>query len=192
MEITLSIQSIHDLKKLEKYMFFYRSILGRFIHFKSQDSYLPIDCIVKALNIKNRRKRITYIYDTLCKQIDTYYQDKNLCDFQHDRCFVQRREMKYKNGCCRLCKYFKKDGCSTSNFTCKMFYCVSAQKKMRPLEFSDLPLLKCFSIRQRFLLRHDFFSSREDIISDLWWESIFINLFRIYPRFISNIILKRR
>src|SRR5699024_11936536 len=59
-------------------------------------------------------------------------------------------------------------------------------------DHTDLPLLKCFSIRQRFLLRYEYFSSREDIITDLWIESLFVNLFRVYPRFISNIILQRR
>lgn len=73
-----------------------------------------------------------------------------------------------------------------------MFYCFSVKEKNKTLSFADLPLLKCFSLRQRFLLRYEFFSSREEILMDLWIESLFINLFRVYPRFISNIILRRR
>lgn len=192
MEITISIRSIQDLKKLERRLFIYRSFFCRFIHFSNKNSLIPIDTIISSLNIKKRKQRITYIYDALCRQVDTYYQDKNICRFEHDRCIVQRRKMKYKNGCCRMCKYSSPTGCTTSNFTCKMFYCVGAARGYTTLQEKDLPLLKCLSIRQRFLLRHDFFSSREDVINDLWWESVFINLFRIYPRFISNIILKKR
>lgn len=192
MEITISIQSIQDLKKLERRLFIYRSFFCRFIHFSNKNSLIPIDTIISSLNIKKRKQRVTYIYDTLCKQVDTYYQDKNICRFENDRCIVQRRKMKYKNGCCRMCKYSSPTGCTTSNFTCKMFYCAGAARGYTTLQEKDLPLLKCLSIRQRFLLRHDFFSSREDVINDLWWESVFINLFRIYPRFISNIILKKR
>lgn len=192
MEISISIQSVKDLKKFEHRLFFYRSFCCRFVHFSCKNCVIPIDSIVFALNIKNRKKRITYIYDTLCHQIDLFYQDKNLCDFQHGRCLVQRQNMKYKNGCCRLCKFATPNGCSTNNFTCKMYYCYSVREKNKTLVQNDLPLLRCLSIRQRFLLRHDFFSSRENVISDLWWESVFINLFRIYPRFLSNIILKRR
>lgn len=192
MEISISIQSINDIKKLERRLFFYRSFFCYFTHFSSKNCVIPIDSIVHALNIKNRKKRITYIYDTLCEQVDQFYQGKNLCDFQHTQCLVQRRNKRYRNGCCRLCKFVTSEGCSTHNFTCKMYYCYSAREKNRTLGPEDLPLLRCLSIRQRFLLRHDFFSSREDVILDLWWESIFINLFRIYYRFISNIILKKR
>ena len=52
-----------------------------------------------------------------------HYGHENLCDFKHDYCVVQRKKMKYKNGCCRLCKHAGPNGCTTSNFTCKMFYC---------------------------------------------------------------------
>ena len=191
MQIVISIQSMRDLKKLERRLFFYRSFLCRFISFSNQGSCLPIDSIVKALNIKNKKQRIVYIYDTLCKQVDSFYSKKNLCDFQQEQCVVQRRKGKYKNGCCRLCKYSSPRGCITSNFTCKMFYCFSVKEKNRTLSPKDLPLLKCFGFRQRFLLRYEFFSSREDILTDLWIESILINFFRIYPRFFSNIFLRK-
>lgn len=194
MEITISIRSFHDLKRFQRKLFFYRSLFCFFVHFTDNHSLIPIHSIIEALNIKNRKKRITYVYDFVCKQVDHYYQDKNLCDFSDGCCVVQRRSKKYHNGCCRLCKYCGPHGCTTSNFTCKLFYCYTAKSKNpeKVLSFDDFILLKCLSVRQRFLLRHDFFSSREQVIQDLWWESVFINLFRIYPRFISNIILKRR
>ena len=191
-KISISIQSIRELNKFKRRLFIYRSFLCYFIHFSNQGSFIPVDTIISSLNIKNKRQRIVYIYDHLCRQIDTYYQDKNICRFENNRCIIQQKNMKYTNGCCRRCKYSEANGCVTSNFACKMFYCVGASEAYNVLCEKDLPLLKCLSIRQRFLLRHDFFSSREDVINDLWWESVFINLLRIYPRFISNIILKKR
>lgn len=192
MKKDISITTFKDLKHFERMLPLYRSFLYRGVVFSCSSSVLPIQHFIEALNIKNKKKRITYLYDTLCKQVDLFYSKKNLCDFKHDRCIVQRKKMKYKNGCCRLCKYASPNGCTTSNFTCKMFYCFSVKEKNRTLSSDDLPLLKCFSLRQRFLLRYEFFSSREDILTDLWIESLFINLFRVYPRFISNIILRRR
>ena len=191
MKINISITNLDELKHFEKMLPFYRSFLCHGIYFTYSHSVLPISHFIEALNIKNKKQRIIYLYDTLCQQIDTFYADKSLCDFQHDRCISQRKKMKYKNGCCRLCKYASPKGCTTSNFTCKMFYCFTVKEKNRTLSPTDLPLLKCFSIRQRFLLRYEYFSSREDIITDLWIESLFVNLFRVYPRFISNIILQR-
>lgn len=191
MEVLINIKSINDLKRFQKRLFIYRSFLCRFIQFKSS-SLLPINSFIIALNIKNRKKRIIYIYDHLCNSLDTYYQDKNFCKFKNGKCIIQQRKKKYVNGCCRRCKYVTDKGCATSNFACKMFYCESSHKNEKLLTDKELPLLKCLSIRQRFILRHDYFSSREDVINDLWWESVIINLFRIYPRFISNIILKRR
>ena len=192
MEIVISIQSIKDLEKFENKLFFYRSFLCRFVHFSNYKSFILIDFVLDALNIKSRKARIEYIYDTLCCQIDSYYRDKNLCQFHKNQCLVQRKNKKYENGCCRLCKYASRQGCTTSNFTCKMFYCESAKLGNSTLKNDNLILLKCLGIRQRILLQHDFFSSREEVIQDLWWESLFINLFRIFPRFISNIVLKKR
>ena len=192
MQITISITNLDELKHFERMIPFYRSFLCHNVHFSCSNSYLPIYHFIEALNIKNKKQRIIYLYDTLCQQIDMFYVDKNPCDFKHDRCISQRKKIKHKNGCCRLCKYAGPKGCTTSNFTCKIFYCYTVKEKNRTLGPKDLPLLKCFSLRQRFLLRYEYFSSREDVITDLWIESLFINLFRIYPRFISNILLQRR
>lgn len=188
----ISIQSASDLRKFQRRLFFYRSFFCYFVVFHDDHSCLPITKIITALNLKNKKKRITYIYDTLCEDIDHYYCKKNLCDFKNNQCLIQRRNRRFDNGCCRRCQYVSSSGCTTSNFACKMFYCHSAIEKTTPLTYDDLPLLRCLSIRQRFLLKSDYFSSREDVINDLWWESLFINLFRIYPRFILNIVLQIR
>lgn len=192
MEVSITIQTVKDLEKFQRKLFLYRSFLCRFIKFKDKDSLLPIHSFITALNIKNKKKRITYLYDSLCHTLDLYYKDKNYCKFHNNRCVIQEKKKKFENGCCRRCKYLKNEGCSTQNFACKMFYCAGSHINEDLLKEKDLPLLKCFSLHQRFILRHDYFSSREDVINDLWWESIILNCFRIYPRFISNIILKRR
>lgn len=188
----ITITNLEELNKFEKRLPFYRSFLYRRVNFSCGATVIPIQSFITALNIKNKKKRITYLYDTLCRQVDTFYMDKNICDFKYNQCIVQRKNKKYQNGCCRLCKYANSDGCSTHNFTCKMFYCFTIREKNNILTTTDLPLLKCFSLRQRFLLQYEYFSSREDILTDLWIESLIINLFRIYARFISNIILQRR
>lgn len=61
MKIAISIRSIKDFNKLKHTLFLYRSILCLFVKFYDNNSLIPVDNIINALNIKNRKKRITYI-----------------------------------------------------------------------------------------------------------------------------------
>ena len=92
MQITISITNLDELKHFERMIPFYRSFLCHNVHFSCSNSYLPIYHFIEALNIKNKKQRIIYLYDTLCQQIDMFYVDKNPCDFKHDRCISQRKK----------------------------------------------------------------------------------------------------
>ena len=84
-----------------KLLFLYRICLFRFVHFNTSNS--EMDSIVKALNIKNRKKRITYIFDEAINVLNTYYSE-DLCQFKNGKCIVQREQnLDRVNGCCRLC-----------------------------------------------------------------------------------------
>lgn len=146
-----------------KLIFIYRSILFKKIKFKTDNKDLKD--IVKALNIKNKRDRIAYVYDEAVKVINKYYS-KDLCQFKDGKCIAQRNNDNI-NGCCRLCHLVTDKGCPSVNLPCKLIYCKSALGNMRLLKFNDIKILKCLSLSQRLVLRSSFFMTREQIIDDM-------------------------
>lgn len=171
-----------------KFIFIYRSFLYKFIKFKTKNQ--DLEKIVAALNIKNRKKRITYIYDEAIEEINNYYS-KDLCQFINNKCIAARKNKHNKiNGCCRLCIYQNNEGCKVNNLACKLFYCNSALANFKQLDFESLTILKCLSKSQRFILKSDYFSTREEVINDLYY-GIIIATFRLLIRQIKQFIYRR-
>ena len=121
-----------------------------------------------------------------------YYDGKNLCEFECNRCLVQRKNNKHHNGCCRKCVHWSASGCKTKNITCKFYYCYSVREKNEVLSYNDISLVKELNYRQRILIRHNYFSSREEIINDLLINSLIIVAIRIIYRQIRNAVKFRR
>ena len=145
--------------------------------------------IVKAISIKNKLKRIEYIIDTICDNIDNYYKDAPMCKFINNKCECHRKKgYNYINGCCRYCKYQSNKGCTTKNVACKLFNCsyvdLNGKKK---LGFNDIKLTKCLSLRQRYILINSYFTTKEDIVKDLYYGPI-ISTTRFIIRFSKDAI----
>ncbi len=182
----ISINSDKDLKNFYNKVWLYKSFLFVFTKFESDNP--EIKNIIEALNIKNRRKRLTYVYDATCLQIDNYWKNINFCGFKNNKCYVQRcNKSPYINGCCRLCPHQSESGCTTSNSSCKFFYCSQVKKRHKILEYSDIKILKVLSIRYKPMLTHNYFSTREQILSDLYCGSILIFSLRLILRHIKRI-----
>lgn len=181
----ITINKENDLIKLKRYLWVYRIPFFKFVHFnvKTYDRNKEIENVFKALNIKNRKNRIAFIYDIACKQIDDY-NENNMCGFINGRCYVQRLTNKGVNGCCRGCVYQSSEGCKTKNLTCKLFNCSEVRCRYKVIEFEDLIILKCLTFRQQLILKHDYFSSREEMINDLYYGSIIIFTTRIIYRWL--------
>ena len=147
-----------------KLLFLYRSILFKNIYFKTNNKKL--NNIVKALNTKNKKERIAYVYEEAIKEINTYYS-KDLCQFINGKCIVQRTtNSNHINGCCFKCPIVTNKGCPSSNFACKLIYCKTAIGNMKKINFNDVTILKCLSIPQRLVILSDFFVKKEEIIED--------------------------
>lgn len=147
-----------------KLLFLYRSILFRNIKFETGDKNLKK--IVNALNIKNKKNRIMYVYDEAIKYINSYYRE-DLCKFIDGKCIVQRNNgSEHVDGCCYRCPIVTDNGCPSSNFACKLIYCKTAIGNMKRLNFNSVKILKCLSINQRLVILTDFFSTREEILED--------------------------
>lgn len=192
MEKVINIDSYDDYKKFLNKLIIYKSFIyckTKFI-IKNNIDDDNIDLICNALNIKNRKRRITYIYDKSCELIDKKVDNKNICGFKNNKCYSQRKSnSKYCNGCCRKCLYQTNKGCSTSNLTCKIFNCTEVTKRYDVLTYDDLNLLKLLSIKNRYLIKIDYFSTRIDVLKDLYSYSFIYSGIRITYRFIRNLII---
>ena len=181
---------INDKPALDKFyrkLFFYKSFIFKKTTFTVETKYEQLKPIIKALNIKKRKDRITYIYDEACRQIDNHYKNKNICGFKNNKCYVQQKLQNGTiNGCCRMCLYQSTKGCTTKNLTCKLFTCSEIEKRCKVIKFDDLKKLNLLSFRNRMILKSDYFSKREDVIKDLYYGSILIWSVRIVIRLIIN------
>ncbi len=138
-----------------------------------------IERIITVLNIKSRRKRLEYIFEESCLDIDKFYKGKNICGFECGQCMVQRKyNLKDKNGCCKICRLQSDAGCTSKNLTCKLFFCDDVKSKYEIIKLNDLKLLKLLTRRQRTILRFDLFSTREEVLTDLYIGFVTIASFR--------------
>ena len=59
-------------------------------------------------------------------------------------------------------------------------------------KYEDLKILKVLSIRQRFVVKSDYFSLREDVLKDLYCYTLTFAIIRIILRLFKNIIVRNR
>ena len=171
--------------KSTKLLFLYRSLLFRHVKFETKDKELKN--IVRALNIKKRKKRIEYVYDEAIKYINNYYLD-DLCKFENNMCIAQRNGKRNGTfGCCRECPLVTDIGCPSSNLACKLIYCKSALGNVKLLKLREIQILKCLSLFQRIILKGDFFHTREEILNDLYYGPVYSS-FRIYFKELAKLL----
>lgn len=192
----IKVVKVKDKTALDKFyqkLFFYKRIWFKKTNFILDSNFEELKPIVEALNIKNRKQRITYIYDTACQQIDDHYQNKNICGFKNNKCYVQQKLQNGTiNGCCRCCMYQSPKGCTTKNLTCKLFTCSEVEKRCQVIKFDDLKILNLLSIRNKMILKSDYFSKREDVINDLYYGSFLLWSIRIVTRMIITFYTLKR
>lgn len=182
---------IDNKEKLLKRIWLYRSIFFKFVEFKTNTTDKELKTIVEALNIKSRYKRIYFVIDNLCNQIDEYYKGCDLCKFKNNQCICHRKQnLDYINGCCRKCIYQSNKGCTTKNFACKMFNCSYVEKKYKVLTHKDLLLLKVLTPLQRLVLKSDFFSSIDEVALDLFFGPLY-SIPRVFTRGVKTLFGKR-
>lgn len=192
---TIVIESKEDYTKFIKRIILYKSILYINTEFQVKGCQVNdrIQQIIKGLNIKNRCKRITYVYDTACNIIDSNTKGLNICGFKNNKCYIQQKQNNGKcNGCCRLCKYQTSNGCPTKNLACKLFNCSEVKKRYKTIEYKDLAILKLLSLKNRLIVKSDYFSTREEVLKDLYAYTLTYSILRIFFRSIRNLISKTK
>jgi len=185
------INSEKDYIQLLRKLPFYKSILYLNTSFvlENNTTIKDINLIMEALNIKNRKKRIVYVYDNCCRLIDENSKNKNVCGFQNKKCYVQRKKNNGTcNGCCRKCLYQSDKGCPTKNLACKLFNCSEVTSRYDTITAQNLKLLKLLSLKNRFVVKSDYFSKREDVLKDLYAYTFTYTTLRILYRLLKNSI----
>lgn len=192
---TIVIESKEDYTKFIKRIILYKSILYINTEFQAKGCQVndKIQQMINGLNIKNRYKRITYVYDTACSIIDSNTKGLNVCGFKNNKCYIQQKQNNGKcNGCCRLCKYQNSNGCPTKNLACKLFNCSEVKKRYKTIEYKDLAILKLLSLKNRLIVKSDYFSPREEVLKDLYAYTLTYSILRIFFRSIRNLISKTK
>ena len=124
------------------------------------------------------------------KNLLNNYYSEDLCMFKDGKCIVQRENNSNSfNGCCMRCPIVTEKGCPSDNITCKLVYCKKALGNMKLLKFKDIKILKCFSISQRLIILSGAFSTREEVIKDLYYGLLY-SVFRNFYKKIKSILAK--
>lgn len=82
------------------------------------------------MNIKNKRKRLKFIYDKTCDLLDEDFYGKNVCEFKNGKCIKDRLCNNLGGECCcdsqkylSMCPYLIDKGCSVRCLACKFHVC---------------------------------------------------------------------
>jgi hypothetical protein len=180
-ERTIAINSEEQYQEFLRGLPKYRGLLGYFTTYTIRGTVhtKELHDFERALNLKNRRKRITYLYDRVCDIIDQYNAEQGItCHYSAEGICEDPKHQTRKNGCCCHCYLQRPDGCPTRNLSCKFYFCDHLAKKYHALTMEDIDLLKLFTWSEREIIKNNVFVTRKTYINLLCLGSYL--LFCIY------------
>lgn len=160
-----------------------KKLLGYIINYdennKQQNDFV---LAINAIFYKTRYERYNYIYDTVCDYLDSCFYEKNLCDFQNNKC-REKRNTTSNTGCCRhyrikclgpltkliVCEHLKEDyTCGAKCISCKLFTCDCLKKKGVNFRIKDILLLDTFfNPLQKYFIKYKVFTPKDEILKRL-------------------------
>ena len=148
---------------------------------KDDKEVRQVSLLVEACNIKNRKERLTFIYDKSCDLLDENFYGCNLCEFKNNKCFVNRMHGDSVDGCCRsrdnrnACKFLIKHKCTNRNLTCKLHVCSYMRKKGYKFRIDDIYMLKyLYTWKQKMFCYFNLFISRDKFLKDIYLNSLIV------------------
>lgn len=180
-EIIIELDNLKDLKKIIrknrannniKILFKYNDKLyeKKDESIKEYDKYLEV---IETFNIKDKRKRLSYIYDNLCTYFDNDMKKNNYCEFCDGTCIANRlkKSVHKDNGCCykrgKLCEYLTDKGCTNPNPTCKIFMCsyLNKVKKVPNYDTRKILITSCFlNLKGHNFFKTNYFITKSEFI----------------------------
>ena len=128
---------------------------------------------IEIIRIKEKKERISKIYDEICAYLNKDFLANNYCDFKDNKCIAQRKHQFYpinkKNGCCYKmmseCNNLVNGKCKIECIACRLFACKYLRKRGVGYWGDEFVLLRSFlTIEQRRHFIFDFYESKEQII----------------------------
>lgn len=174
-----------DLKKIKRLVRKHKNDNDVFIKFKYNnklyskptkkiEKYKKYLEVIEVFNIKDKKERISQIYDYLCNYFDEDMRKNNYCEFENGTCIANRLgySVHRDNGCCYqykkgLCKHLTKNGCSSPNPSCKIFMCeyLNKVKKVSNYDTRKVYLTKClFSFKEHAFFRRQYFITKKEYL----------------------------
>lgn len=143
--------------------------------------------VIEALNIKDKKKRLKFIYNKACDILDDDFYGKNVCGFKNNKCLKDRTKNNKCDGCCRCsdnnkhCKYLINHICSTRCLACKFYICSIIKNKGYKYKVNDILVLKyLLNWKQKIMIYSDFFMTVDEVVYDLYKNNIVKWAFRRY------------
>ncbi len=168
MEQSITINSEEEYQAFLKQLPKYRGLRGRFTTFAITGTVHKEELkdFETALNLKNRRKRMTFLFDRACDIIDRYNEENGItCSYNSEGICEDPKHQTRKNGCCCHCYLQSSTGCPSRNLSCKFYFCDHICKKFRPLTMEDIDLLKMFNWSEREIIKNNVFVTRRTYIN---------------------------
>lgn len=141
--------------------------------------------VIEALNIKDKKERLKYVYDKACDILDDDFYGKNVCGFKNNKCIQDRTKENKCDGCCRCndnkkhCMHLVNHICSTKCLACKFHICLNLKRLGYKYKVNDILVLKyLLNWKQKIMLYLDFFMTPEEVISDLYKNKIILWAFK--------------
>ena len=182
--------------KIPRFIRFRISKKNNFTYEKSNNSDIEerqISLLVNALNITNKKERLSYIYDETCRLLDNDFYGKNICEFKNGKCMHDRCYNSVGGGCCcnkdksLVCPYLSDKGCTVKCLACKFHTCKMVRDKGYRFKVNDIYMLKyLLNWKQKIMLYLDFFMSKEEVLKDLNRNSIILWNFSKTRKFIKK------
>ena len=159
-----------------------QKLLGYLINFNNSDeSHINFIIAINAIFYNTTYDMYNYIYDYVCNYLDKQFFEKNLCNFQNDRCGASSN-IYSTVGCCRhfkhkklgfllptnkliICEYLKNKRCSIKCISCKLFTCDYLEKKGIKFRIKDIFLLDTFfNLVQKYIIKYKVFTPKDEIL----------------------------
>lgn len=148
---------------------------------KDNKEVRQISLLVEALNIRNRKERLNFIYDKSCDLLDEDFYGCNLCEFKNNKCFVNRMHKGSVDGCCRsrdnmnACKFLINHRCTNRNLACKIHICSYMKNKGYKFKVNDIYMIKyLYSWKQKIFCYFNLFIDKEKFLKDIYLNSIIL------------------
>lgn len=154
---------------------------GKLYDKEIKDNYeiRQISLLVEALNIKERKERLAFIYDKTCELLDSRFQEENICQFKSNKCILDRINKANIDGCCRCrdnkkrCRFLLNHRCTDKNLSCKFYTCSYLKSKGYSFKINDIYLIKyLYNWKQKIFCYYDFFMSRDEVLKDIYANSL--------------------